>query len=187
MKGISIRSALIAGILVLVSAATARANTITPFLSGFDPGVSITYDAVVSSGELHAGDGFTIFDIGGFTGVIATPAGWTSSFSPTTSPFGSPLGPDTFDTNVHFTWTGSTTDVAFILYSSFIVGTTALALTVDDWVSRDHLLNPVGDGAMGPEVKAAIEVPAHVPDGGSTAALLGSVLFAFGMLRRRYS
>jgi hypothetical protein len=192
MKGISIRSVLFAGVLVLVSAATARANTITPTTTapaptGFTSGVSITYEAVVTSGELHFGDGFTIFDIGGFTAVLATPADWTFSTSATTSPFGTPLGPDAFDTNVHFTWIGSTTDIGFAIYSSFIIGTTALATTIDDWVSRDHLLNPAGDGALGPETKAVIVVPAHVPDGGSTAALLGSVLFAFGMLRRRFS
>jgi hypothetical protein len=61
-----------------------------------------------------------------------------------------------------------------------------MATVSDDWVSRDHLLATPGTIDGGPSVaKGNILVP--VPDGGSTAALLGSVLFSFGMLRRKFS
>src|SRR5262245_22336386 len=88
-------------------ALAAQANTITPTLITFTPGVSITYSANLTSGEIHAGDGFTIFDIGGFTGFGPVAAGWTAAAAPFGSPWGiAPLGADTVDMNVTFTYTG---------------------------------------------------------------------------------
>jgi hypothetical protein len=144
---------------------------------------------------MHAGDGFTIFDIGGFTGIdiAALPAGWVAGSSVFGSPFSPPpsLGPDTADVNVHFTYMGGAVEVAdgAATFVPFTVFTTSLVRVTDDWLSRDHLLGTEGviDGGPATAHRDEILVPAHVPDGGSTAMLLGSVLFAFGALRRKFN
>jgi hypothetical protein len=177
---------------VALTAATASANTITPQLIAFSPGSSITYGADLTSGEIHAGDGFTIFDIGGFTGFGAIAAGWTAS----AAPFGSiysppgPLGPDTALMNVTFTYRGAPMEVVFgaTTFVPFVVLTTGTTLVTDNWVSKDHLIGTPGiiDGAMGPGDRGNILVPAvaTVPDGGVSAILLGLGLLAVGGTRR---
>jgi len=193
MKANAVKSGLMAVALVALASGSAWANTITPSATVFVPGVSITYEADLTSGEIHAGDGFTIFDIGGFTGFGPLPAFWVASNSVVGSPFSPPgsLGPDTGDMNVHFTYTGASLEsaLASILFTPFVVMTTSTALITDDWLSRDHLLATAGviDGGPATAHRDDILVPEHVPDGGSTAALLGSVLLGFGMLRRRFS
>jgi hypothetical protein len=193
MKVNAVKSGLLAVALVALASGSAWANTITPSVTGWVPGVSITYDADLTSGEIHAGDGFTIFDIGGFTGFGALPAGWVASFSAGGSPFSPPasLGPDSVDTNVHFTYMGAPFEVAIgsFIYTPFVVLTTSTTLVTDDWLSRDHSVGTpfVIDGAPATAHRDDILVPAHVPDGGSTAMLLGSVLVAFGALRRKFN
>lgn len=180
------------GILTALSF-TASANTITPGLTvapGFIPGVSITYRADLTSGELHSGDGFTIFDIGGFTGFGVLPAFWTATSSAFGSPWGvAPVGIDTSDMNVTFTYTGSPVEVSSgsTLYVPFTVLTTSMLLVTDDWTSRDHLLGIAGviDGTPGRPHADEILVPAHVPDGGSTLALLGLAFAGIGLIRRK--
>ncbi len=187
MKGIR-RSVLLAVALVALASTSARANTITPTNGVFAPGVSMSYTTFMTSGELHTGDGFTIFDFGGFLGVLAMPVDWTASTSLVGSPFGTPLGTDhTAVRNVHFTYGGLSVEVpGLMIFAPFTVRTSSMATVSDDWVSRDHLLATPGTIDGGPSVaKGNILVP--VPDGGSTAALLGSVLFSFGMLRRKFS
>lgn len=180
----------------IVAVGSAGANTITPTTSSFAPGSSITYSADLTSGEMHSGDGFTIFDIAGFTGFGAIPANWTATSSLSGSTFGVPLGPDDAAlTNVTFTYGGAAVEQGFgqLILGSFVVNTTATLTVTDDWVSRDHLLGVQGviDGAIGPGDRGSILVPSitgntiTVPDGGNALILFGAALAALGVLRRR--
>ena len=197
MKSTLVRSALTTFALAAFAVGSAHANTITPTLTGFVPGVSVDYTATFSSGELHAGDGFTIYDIGGFTGFLAVHPSWTATANNLASPWGGPpplTTPDGAATNVHFEYNGPTLQVQFgnIFFAPFTLGTTATLLTTDDWESRDHTLATVpiiGDGVPGDFHQDTISVPfvESVPDGGSTVMLLGSALVAFGMLRRKFN
>ena len=195
MERIPIRSVLLtAGFLTFV-AVNARANTITPSPIAWTPGSAIVYGARLSSGELHPGDGFTIFDIGGFTGFGAIAPSWSAA-SGSGSIFSLPSqGLDNpFITNVTFTYTGAAVEANFgdISFWPFTVLTSSTALTTDDWVSRDHLLAQpfVIDGGIGSAHRDDILVPASgvsvtaVPDGGSTLALLGLGFLAVGTVRR---
>jgi hypothetical protein len=189
-----IRNAILAISAVAMLGSTLRANTITPSLAplGFVPGVSITYNADHTSGELHPGDGFTIFDIGGFTGYLGVPAGWvalpaTATGSPWVPPAPGVVG-DSGDANVHFEYVGRAVEnLGAFTFFGFVVGTTSTTLTVDDWRSADHEINTIGpiDGVAATVGFATIVVPAHVPDGGSTIALLGAGVFALGFFRRK--
>ncbi len=171
------------------------ANTITPELTGaFLPG-TWTYSVKLTSGELHAGDGFTIFDFGGYVGgSIAAPGGWVASTSATGSPWGvAPLGPDTGDVNLTWTYVGAPVEAVFgaIPFGPFTAVTTSTTFVTDNWVSRDHLIGAPGfiDGALGPGDKGNILVPGPVvvPDGGATAMLLGVGVLALGAVRRKRS
>src|SRR4051812_20373804 len=93
----------------LVAGHSAMANTISPTTTAFTPGVSVTYTANHTSGIIKTGDGFTIYDVGGYTGVLFMPVGWSSSTSATGSPYdtSSPFVPgDTGDVNVTFKYAG---------------------------------------------------------------------------------
>jgi hypothetical protein len=181
---------------VLGLALTARANTITPTTTAFTSGVSIVYSADLTSGELISGDGFTIFDLGGFTGFGPIPANWTavsSLLGPGT--FGAPLGVDDPTlTNVTFTYTGAPQEmgIGLLPLGTFTVFTTGTFTVTDDWVSRDHLLGQQGviDGALGPGDRGQILVPRvgqiTVPDGGSSVLLLGAALCTMALFRRRF-
>jgi hypothetical protein len=162
----------------VAAASSAMANTITP--QALITGPVWTYGADLTSGEIVAGDGFTIFDFGGYvSGSITAPAGWVASTSVTGSPWGlAPLGPDTSEINLAWTYTGPTIQVVVgaLPFGPFTAATTSTEIVTDNWVSRDHLLGNstiVGDGALGPGDRANIIVPAAVPDGGATAMLLG--------------
>jgi len=185
MKGISMKSVVLAGALLTFASSAASANTLTPGFISYVPGASISYDASLVAAKLVSGDGFTIFDIGGF--VLATttaPAGWTVSFGALTQDFGAPVfGPDDAALmNVHFTYGGSTiTAGASMSLGTFTIGTTwAGPLTSDDWVSQDHP-NPPGT-AIG--TSASTTAVPTIPDGGSTMALLGLAMLSMGLLRR---
>ena len=196
MNGMSLRSVVLTGALLLVSSA-AWANTISPSFVSYTPGVEIVYSATHGQGELWSGDGFTIFDIGGFTGAVA-PTNWTVSSSASTSPFGTvPAGTDSALTNVHFTYTGTTLQNAGPLsLGTFIVSTTwAGPLTTDDWRSADHTFGRggargvVGNGLPCSATRGGCDggttsVPTNVPDGGSTMSLLGLAMLSAGLLRR---
>jgi hypothetical protein len=181
--------------------ATAHANTITPTTIGFAPGVSVTYSADLTSAHLDAGDGFTIFDIGGFTSVLSVPVNWTSSVGNTANPWGiAPFGtPDNPALpNVTFTYNGPPVHQEFgaTTYTPFIIGTTGTILVFDSWTSRDHALTPdpiTGLWVLGSPHTDEIQVPAvaptttNVPDGGSTVSLLGLALVGLAALRRRFT
>jgi hypothetical protein len=195
----TIKKLAILGTVTAVS--TAMANTITPTLLGFVPGVEITYGANHTSGEMQAGDGFTIYDVGGFAGVIsAIPPGWISSVSATGSIYdgdnsipGSVLinAPDDPSLpNVTFTWTGATVQTTFgtTPVGTFVLATTGNELTTDTWASRDHELNIGGVGGVATEHADNILVPTfvnRVPDGGATAMLLGAGVIGLGLVRRK--
>jgi hypothetical protein len=186
-----------------LAGATAHANTITPIFTAFTPGVSITYSANHSSGHLEAGDGFTIFDIGGFTSVLSVPTNWTSSTSLLGGIFGIAPFPSTPDnptlTNVTFTYTGAHVhqETGFTIYAPFVIGTTGTTTVIDSWTSRDHVIsaanqtNPPTEFVPGAPHTDEIMVPAvaptttNVPDGGSTVGLLGLALVGLAVLRRR--
>src|SRR5688500_12250820 len=91
----TIFSMLVVGLFVL-SGLTAHAETIAPSFVGFAAG-TLTYSATLSSGQMHAGDGFTIYDIYGFTSasVLLSPYTWTVTSSPTAQITTlEPVGPD---------------------------------------------------------------------------------------------
>jgi len=165
------------------------ANTVTPQFTSFNSGTgTVVYSADLTSGELWDGDGFTIFDVGGFTGFGLLSPGWTASVT-VGSPYGAPLVADNADANLTFVYHGATTEVAFgaTAFTPFTVLTNSHSLVTDDWTSRDHLLGVAGviDGAMGPGDRASILVPAHVPDGGSTVVLLGAALAGLAIWKRK--
>lgn len=174
----------------VAAGSSAMANTITPQLLGTGP--VWTYGADLTSGELHAGDGFTIFDFGGYVaGSIVAPAGWVASVSAFGSPWGlAPLGPDSSEANLTFTYTGASIEVVVgaFPFGPFTAATTSASIVTDNWVSRDHLLGTPGviDGTLGPGDRANILVPAGVPDGGATAMLLGLGILGLGALRRKH-
>jgi hypothetical protein len=175
---------------LLISASSARSNTITPYFGTFTSGVSIVYGATLTSGEIHSGDGFTIYDTGGFVSASA-PTDWLVTTSGTGSPFGS-ASLSTADlggyTNVHFTYVGADVieTAGLVLLGTFSISTTATTLVQDDWLSIDHLYEPgPTSGAAGPVHTQTISVA--VPDGGSTVALLGGALLALGSLRRKFN
>ena len=195
MKVFSMKSLILVGLFVALSV-PAQANTISVFNQTLPDGSDVSYFISHSEGELHPGDGFTVFDIGGFTGIISTPTDWSGGATFTGSPFGPSAGfDDPTLANVHFVWTGGIIEHSLAsppatqTYFNFIVGTNTSLFTLDDSRSQDH--TTAGD--EGPQVPGFVVVPfgpagpGAVPDGGSTAALLGSVLVAFGVLRRRFS
>jgi hypothetical protein len=189
MKSTLLRFALIAFVLT-VFAASAQANTITPSLAAFVPGVGAAYDAKVSGSELHAGDGFTIFDIGQFNGFVAAPVDWSFAVTNSGSPFGPTTGDSAADANVHFTYTGVAVEyLTSFTYTSFLIGSAALNVEVETWVSRDHNIGSLGviDGGAATPSGAGqnILVPESVPDGGSTIAFLGVAMLGLGVVRRQ--
>jgi len=199
MNRMNVKSVLTAIALVVLVSGSAWANTITPSFASFNAVTGVlVYNADITSAELHAGDGFTIFDIGNFVSFGTTPAGWTATSGLTTSIQNLGPGPSpplTTDnatvTNVTYTYNGQTIEILGQLqFAGFTINTTATSLRVDDYVSRDHEIGgigTVGDGAVATRHNDSIVVTAHgVPDGGSTAVLLGSVVLGFGMLRRKF-
>lgn len=179
--------------LLIASALSLQANTITPStLVPATPGVWI-YAANLSSGEIHAGDSFTIFDFGGYVaGSVYAPAAWTASATLLGSdPAAAPLGVDDPTLyNLRFTYTGPSIQALGALgLGLFGATTTSLAIAVDDWASQDHLIgNPglVGDGTLGTLHRDTIIVPdpVAVPDGGSTLALLGLAIVGMAGVKR---
>lgn len=194
MKANSIKTVLLTFTMMAIAAGSARANTITPLLTGFLGGSEAQYSATVTTAELRSGDGFTIFDFGGYTAVLETPTNWTFGTSLTTSPFGPAIPPDDPTlTNVHFTYNGPSVEYVISpgVYSPFRIGTTASLVIADTYTSRDHLIGTVGnpnDGAQAPANQGSVIVPfvapAAVPDGGTTMTLLGFTLLAVGTVRR---
>jgi hypothetical protein len=169
-------------------------HTITPsVVSISSPGVW-TYAAMLSSGTAMDGDGFTIFDFGGYVaGSILAPAGWSAVAQLTGSVLGiaPPAGyvdnPGEF--NLLFTRTGGTIGPINGMQDlgHFEATTTFTSTAFVGWSSRDHL--PFGS-PPGPGTDHAdyIEAPARggsaVPDGGATVALLGIALTGLGAMRR---
>ena len=191
---ITVSSLVIGG--VALATFTARANTITPSLDSVS-GLTWTYNMDFSSGELQAGDGFTIVDFNGYVpGSIFAPLNWSVAVNPPTavgSPFGAPAlsTVDTPAINLHFTYTGPTVEIAsgpHLFVTGFGADSTSPLYAIDDWVSRDHLIGTIGvlgDGGVGSVHTDTIVVPAPVPDGGLTLALLGMGLVGLEGLRRK--
>jgi hypothetical protein len=176
----------------LAVGSSVMANTITPTPIGIGP--VWTYQADLTSGEIHAGDGFTIYDFGGFAGFGVIAPGWSAAVTPTGfNPWGiAPAGPDNpSEANLTFTYHGPALEAAVgaIPFLPFQVATTYTFLTTDNWTSRDHLVgNPlVIDGGVGNPHRDNILVPARVavPDGGATAMLLGFGILGLGAIRRK--
>ena len=160
-------------------------HTLTPSLASATPGGLWSYNADLTSGQLAAGDGFTIFDFGGYVaGSIAAPVGWTPTTALTGSPFGTSLGlDDPALVNLTFTYNGITINQAIgaQTFTGFTANTTDLGQVADDWASHDHDIT----SAPATEAQGTILVPSNaVPDGGSTVALLGVALAGLEGLRR---
>jgi hypothetical protein len=175
---------------VVAAGASAMANTITPSATAFVPGVSITYDANHTSGQLQSGDGFTIYDVFGYNGTVVAPVNWAfTSAVLTGSPYDvlAPFNPNDSNGlfNITFHYTGSTVTDNFNtipqshLYTGFVIGTTAVSTTEGWWASRDHLLS----GGLGTEHLDQVTVPA--PDGGASAMLLGIGVLGLGAFRNK--
>jgi len=163
-------------------------HTLTPSVASATPGGLWSYNADLTSGQLAAGDGFTIFDFDGYVaGSIAAPVDWTPSTALTGSPFGASSGvDDPALTNLTFTYTGATVNRAIgaTTFMGFNANTTFTAQASDDWRSQDHdaLAHLLATPANG-----TILVPApasQVPDGGPTVALLGLALTGIEATRR---
>jgi hypothetical protein len=167
-------------------------HTIAPsVVSISSPGVW-TYDAMLTSGTAINGDGFTIFDFGGYVaGSIFAPVGWTAVPQLTGSVLGiaPPAGyidnPALF--NLLFTRSGGTIGpvVGMQDLGHFGATTTDTGTTFVAWTSRDHL--PFGSPpSPGTDHRDFIEAPAPgaVPDSGATVALLGIALAGLEGMRR---
>jgi VPDSG-CTERM motif len=161
-------------------------HTITPSVASINsPGVW-SYDAKLTSGGVWNGDGFTIFDFGGYVaGSIFAPAGWTATTALTGSVLNvaPPVGyvDDPTLVNLEFTRTGGTIgptngeqDLGLFGAETTLSGESLLA-----WSSRDH----APDGTVGADHADRILVPS-VPDGGATVALLGIALASLEGVRR---
>ena len=168
-------------------------HTITPSVANINsPGVW-TYAANLSSGQVLNGDGFTIFDFGGYVaGSIFAPAGWTAVAQLTGSvlgiapPAANPDNPALF--NLLFTRSGGTLgpEVMGVLpLGEFGATTTSKTTTFVGWTSRDHFPtgNPPSPGTDHADIILAPGAGA-VPDGGATVALLGIALTGLGAMRR---
>jgi hypothetical protein len=197
VKNLNKLSSLVIGGVALASITT-RANTITPSLDTV-VGQTWTYNMDFSSGELQAGDGFTIVDFNGYVaGSEFAPLNWSVALNPATavgSPFGAPTltTADTAAINLHFTYTGPTVEIAsgpHLFVTGFGALSTSPLYAIEDWVSRDHVIGTIGvlgDGGIGSVHTDTIVVPAEVPDGGMTLALLGMGLVGLQGLRRKFS
>jgi hypothetical protein len=139
------------------------------------------------------GDGFTIFDFGGYVaGSIFAPAGWTAVAQLTGSvlgvapPASNPDDPSLF--NLLFTRTGGTLGPTsgIINLGNFGATTTFTSTTFVGWSSRDHFPtgNPPLPGTDHADIILAPDAPRTVPDGGATVALLGIALTGLGAMRR---
>ena len=167
--------------------APAEHHTITPsVVSTSAPGVW-DYTANLSSGAVNNGDGFTIFDFGGYVaGSIFAPAGWdatavlTGSVLGVAPPSGYVDDPTLF--NLEFTRTGGTVGPTngVLNLGNFGATTTDVSQGYVAWSSRDH----APTGAFGADHADLILAPIAVPDGGSTVALLGAALVGLEGLRR---
>jgi VPDSG-CTERM motif len=176
-----------------LTALTANANTITPTpILTPTPGVW-TYQLDLTSGDLVAGDGFTIYDFGGYViGSIVAPAGWSAVITPPAllGGFGAdPTGDNASNFNLTWTYTGMTIHQATgsTIFTGFMATTTQTTTTIDGWASQDHLLTagPPGTGGLS-TASGNILCPSPVPDGGSAVALLGIALAGIGCLRRKF-
>jgi hypothetical protein len=194
----------VAGILA-VSAASAAANTINPQFAGTTPvvgGFRWDYDMFLSNGRLDADAGgattpeqfFTFYDIRGYVpgSYSAANGSWSGSESligKTPTPL-IPITPDSATgMNVSFTYISSTAITATPT-QNIALGTFSFISTFDQPRNGVYTNQDLPrTGAVTPTTfqfsQQAIELP--TPDGGSTAVLLGSILVAFGMLRRRLS
>jgi hypothetical protein len=176
-------------------------HTITPSVVSINsPGVW-TYAANLSSGQVLNGDGFTIFDFGGYVAnSIFAPSGWTATAQLTGSVFGiappasNPDNPALF--NLLFTRSGGTlgpTVIGTLSLGNFGATTTSTSTTFVGWSSRDHFPtgNPPLPGTDHADIILAPDAPravpdggATVPDGGATVALLGIALTGLGAMRK---
>lgn len=174
-----------------------RAQTITPSLDSV-VGPMWTYNMDFSSGELHAGDGFTVVDFNGYVaGSEFAPLNWSVALNPPTavgSPFGAPAlsTADTAAINLHFIYTGPTVEIAsgpHLFVTGFGALSTSPLYAIDDWVSRDHLIGTIGilgDGGLGSVHTDTIVVPAVVPEPATvTLALVGVLACLVGRRMQR--
>ena len=202
MKDMKNKWLILASAVAALATSSAMANTITPH-SLVTPvtvcvnpvAVTWVYSADLSSGELHPGDSFTIFDFGDYVlGSIYAPASWTAVATVVGSdPAGVPLSPDNGEYNLRFTYTGASIQALGVTgLGLFGADTTGDSIIVDDWISRDHFIgNPgvVGDGGVGTLHRDEIIVPIttchSVPDGGTTVLLLGAALSGLSLLKRK--
>ena len=165
-------------------------NTIEPsvdlLIPPSSPGVW-TYSAGLSSGQAMNGDGFTIFDFGGYvSGSIFAPAGWSAVAQLTGSVLSVP-GPGVDDLslfNLLFTRTGGTVGPTSgtINLGNFGATTTDTGQTFVGWSSRDH--TPTGVVGLNHADTILVPAPGRVPDSGATVALLGIALAGLEGMRR---
>jgi hypothetical protein len=190
------RNILVAAVILGSGVVSAAANTITPSFLGTTAvvgGFRWDYQIVLAEGRLDADanltseEFFTLYDIRGYLpGSATAPVGWSatsSALGKTTTQV--PLTGDTTEPNVTFEYISTTPITCFT--PGCVIATFSFRSIFDgrvrgSWTSEDLTTDDpaVSNGGS----RGRIAVP--TPDGGSTAALLGSVLFAFGMLRRRF-
>ena len=148
---------------------------------------------MLSSGQVLNGDGFTIFDFGGYVAnSIFAPSGWDVSAQLTGSvlgvapPASNPDNPALF--NLLFTRSGGTIGpevMGQLPLGEFGATTTSTSTTFVGWSSRDHF--PTGNPPLSGTDHADIilaPAPGAVPDGGATVALLGIALGGLEGMRR---
>src|ERR1041384_382139 len=145
---------ILSAVAMLTCALASRANTLTPQVTD-DTFPIWSYTLNLTSGEIHSGDGFTIYDFGGFVSFVGVPAFWTATVTATgVNPWGvAPLGLDSAsEANLTFTYSGPSIEVSVgaTPFAPFDIRTSYLGSTTDDWTSRDHLLGKKGTIDGGP-------------------------------------
>jgi hypothetical protein len=177
--------------LLFAALASAADATIAPYVVTTTSGGAWTYGGKVSSGQVNFGDGFTIFDFGGYVNAsIFAPAGWTPTVQLSGSvlnvapPVGYVDDPSLF--NLLFTRTGTTVGPTngVIDLGLFGATTTFTSTTLVGWSSRDHTPEIPGHPSMVAQPHADSILAPSVPDSGPTVALLGIGLAGIEAIRR---
>jgi hypothetical protein len=199
MRASYIRAAVALAALALIPAAAqatmiASLGSVTPAGGGFRFSYNVSFDGSDFGGgntvTLEPGDFFSIYDFAGFVpGTNLQPADWTFSSALTglTPAFTSTLQDNPAVPNLSWTYAGASRINDGSLGAFSAVST--LGGTTSDFFAAQNTLTLAGIGATPASNVIPISVPAPaavvVPEPGTLALLVGGVLAAFGINRRR--
>jgi hypothetical protein len=164
-------------------------GSVTPAAGGFRFSYNVSFNGSASGISVESGDFFSIYDFAGFVpGSNLQPADWTFSSALTglTPAFTTTFQDDPAVPNLSWTYSGAsrTTDGSLGVFSAV----STLGGTKLDFFAAE-LTQTLGGSAFPNSNTAPVGVPgpaaAVVPEPGTLALLVGGVLGAFGVRRRR--